>query len=278
MRKKRDMTRLITEWISEMEDTAATWNEELKDISGLGYIDLAAAVSGHSITEILEASETMKVAAVPITSGLGVIGSFAESVAAIVRAMGFDAFVTEATDVNGLYEAKVKDADIVFMADDDRYIALNMHTGAIGDNNIGTAAGYAEILRNMAGGLDDRPVAVLGYGIIGQLLAGNLAKAGARVGVYDKDPAKKELVDADGYLWLERDELKEYHFIADGTCEGEWLSLDDLAKDEEGKPDVIISTPGIPLSLDEEAKETMEGKYVNDMLEIGTAVMLGLAI
>lgn len=272
------MTRLITEWISEMEDTAADWSDRLREQTGLDYMGLASAVSGNSIEKLMKASENMKVAAVPITSGLGVIGSFAESIAAIVRAMGFDAFVTEATDVNGLYEAKVKDADIVFMADDDRYIALNMHTGAIGDNNIGTAAGYVELLRNMAGGLEDKPVAVLGYGIIGQLMAGNLAKAGARVAVYDKDENKKSRVDADGYLWIYHDELKEYHYMADGTCEGEWLELSDLAEKEKGEPDVMMAAPGIPLSLTDEAKAAMDGRYVHDMLEIGTVVMLGMAL
>lgn len=272
------MTRLITEWISDMEDTACNWNEQLKEMTGLGYIELAAQVSGHSVEEILEAADTMKVAAVPITSGLGVIGNFAESVAAITRAMGFDSFVTETADVNGLYEARVKDADIVFMADDDRYIALNLNKGKIGDNNIATAAGYAEILVNMAGGLEGSPVAVLGYGIIGQLLADNLAKAGAAVGVYDKDESKREAVENAGLKWLIGEDLRDYHYIADATNEGGWLTLGDLTAADDDSNDVLIAAPGIPLSLNEEAAGALRGRYVHDMLEIGTAAMIGFAL
>lgn len=266
------MTRLITEWISEMEETAKAWDGRLKEITGHGYVEIAAAVSGHSVEDVAEASETMTVAVTPITSGLGVIGNFSESVAAIVKAMGFRAFVTGTTDVDGMYEAKVRGADLVFAAEDNRYIALNFNNGKVSDNNIATAAGYAELLRKTAGNLNDKPAAVLGYGIVGQLLAGRLAEYGAKVNVYDRDRAKKELVDRDGYLWIERGKLSEYRYIADATCEGGWLSSRELAED------AFMAAPGIPLSLDEESREKMSCRYIHDMLEIGTAAMVGMAL
>ncbi|MGI6767279.1 MAG: 3-methylornithyl-N6-L-lysine dehydrogenase PylD [Lentihominibacter sp.] len=276
------MTRLITDWISDMEENAADWNEQLKDYTGMGYIELAAAVSGTDVSDILNASETIAVAAVPVTCGEGVIGNFAESVAAIVRAMGFKAFVTESTDVDGLYEAKVRDAGIVFMADDFRYVALNLINGKMSENNMATAYGYAEIMRNMAGArdggmtgaLNDKPVAVLGYGIVGQLMAERLASHGARVAVYEKDETKKAQVNSDGYLWINRKEIAEYNLVADATCEGGWLSADEL-HDESS---VLIAAPGIPLLLDEESANKLEGRYIHDMLEIGTAVMLGMVM
>ncbi len=42
--------------------------------------------------------------------------------------------------------------------------------------------------------------------------------------------------------------------------------------------DVRIAAPGLPLSLDDEAREALKGQYVHDLLEIGTAGMLGLVI
>lgn len=273
------MTRLISEWIMEMEETAADWNAALKRQIGLDFIDLAATAAKRSTEELKTAALTETVAVVPITSGLGTISSFAESVAAIVRTMGFRVFVTKCTDVNGIYEAYEKGAGIVFMADDDRYIALNRKKGSIGDNNIATAAGYVEALMSMAGlpqncnGIRDVQVAVLGYGVIGQLMAAYLTEKGALISVYDKDIKKKAAVENDGYRWIgSTEELKQYRYIADATSEGNWLSAD-LLHDE-----VCIAAPGVPLSLMEEARQKYEGRYIHDFLEIGTACMMGFAI
>lgn len=267
------MTRLTSDWISEMEDTAALWNNTLFNRIGIDYMKLAALVANRNEKEIRQTVGESQVAVVPITSGLGTITSFSESVAAIVKAMGANTFVTTATDVNGIYEAHTKGADIIYMADDDRYIALNVKNGKVGDNNIATAYGFTEILSKMAGGVDDKDVAVLGYGIIGQLMAENLAAKGAKVAVYDKDINKTEQVIRNGHLWIESIGcLKSYKYIADGTSEGEWLDEKMLADD------VLIAAPGIPLSLTAEARKKLEGQYIHDLLEIGTAGMLGLAI
>lgn len=270
------MTRLTSEWITDMEEKAAGWNDELRLRIGLDYIDLAAKFSGRSRKEILKASEVYKVAVIPVTSGLGTISSFSESVAAIVRAMGFDVIVTENTDVNGIYEAYVKGAEILFIADDDRYIAMNRKSGAVGDNNIATASGYAEILLSMAGlseGAKGAKVAVLGYGIIGQLIASYLTGKGAVVSIYEKDESRKKAVKAAGYGWMEdKSKLKEFKYIADATSEGGWLEAEYL------HDEAVIAAPGIPFSLTEEAKTKYAGRYIHDLLEIGTACMIGGAV
>ena len=267
------MTRLISEWIAEMEEKAAAWNEELITDFGAGYVEIASAVSGKSIVEINEAATEHKVAVIPITCGQGTIEFFSESVAAIVRAMGFDAFVTKASDVNGIYEAHTAGADIIFMADDDRYIALNLKNGKIGDNNIATGRGFAEMLSRLAGDLKEKETVVLGYGIIGKIMADYFSKKGAVITVFDKNNEKKEEVLKDGYKWMDDIEgIGKFRYVADGTSEGGWLSESMLSGD------ALIAAPGIPLSLDESSAEKLKGRYVHDLLEIGTAVMLGLAL
>ena len=270
------MTRLVSEWIMEMEESAADWNDVLKAHISMDFIDLAAKVSGRSRLELEQSSGREKVAVVPITSGLGTIGSFAQSVAAIVRAMGFQSFVTEKTDVDGLYEAYVKDAGFVFMADDDRYIALNRKKGVIGDNNIATASGYSEALLALAGfpdGARGKRIAVLGYGIIGRLMAAYLAGKGAVIYVYDKDLRVKTDAEDAGYRWIDdAEDLRNFKFIADATSEGDWLGVELLHEE------AVIAAPGIPLSLTEEAQTKYAGRYIHDLLEIGTAGMLGLAL
>lgn len=265
------MTRLKTEWITDIEKQAADWNRRLEQQTGLDYLELAARVSGNSRKSLEQAAKNCRIGVVPITSGLGTIDTFSQSVAAIVRAMGFETFVTGACDVDGIYEACRGGADILYMADDNRYLALNIQNGKTGDNNLATARGFAEILCSMAGDLKEQQTAVLGYGIIGQLMARDLAEKGAEIAVYDKDPAKEGQVLADGYRWISSAEaLKNFQYIADATSQGPWLEADML------HPDVILAAPGIPFSLSEAAKEALKGRYVHDLLEIGTASMLGL--
>lgn len=267
------MTRLITEWIYQMEETAQSWNDQLERNTGLGFAKIAETVGTHPLGSVSAAVQTHLVAVVPITSGLGTISSFSESVAAIVRTMGFDVFVTNATDINGIYEAHCAGADIVYMADDERYIALNLAKKKMGDNNIATAKAYVEVLDKMAGDLACREVAVLGYGIIGKLMAGFLKAKGATVDVYDRDQSKKTKVLADGFGWIsDRAELKKYKYIADGTSEGNWLEADLLS------PEVKIAAPGVPLSLTEDAQQVLQGRFIHDFLEIGTAAMMGLVL
>lgn len=271
------MTRLVTEWIRELEDTAADRDEELKALTGTGYIRLASLVSGVSEDVLAEASREYKVAVVPVTSGFGEIETFPQSVAAITSAMGFDTFVTEGTDVNGFYEAKCSGADIVYMADDDRYIAVNMRNGNIGENDISTGRGYAELMLQFAAARNKKPetgnTVVLGFGRIGKIMAGYLKEKGIIPAVYDKDKSKKESVLKQGFKWADSiAEIREYLYILDGTSEGSWLSTAVLSDD------VLISAPGIPLSLDDDGKQMLEGRYLHDMLETGTAVMLGYAL
>ncbi len=267
------MTRLITEWIAPMKYTASDWDKYLRRQTGMGYLELAARASGNSLKQMKEAAQEYQIAVIPITSGLGTIDSFSESVAAITREMGFQTFVTEDRDVNGIYEACRRGADILYMADDDRYLTLNIRNGKTGDNNVATAQGFSELLDQMGGGLEGKEIAVLGYGIIGQRMAQALGKKGARVSVYDKNEKKRQQAEADGYIWISHAaDLKQYPYLADATSEGSWLSSDML------HDQVYLAAPGIPLSLDEKAKESLQGRYVHDLLEIGTAVMLGLVV
>lgn len=267
------MTRLVTEWISEIENTAARRDEEMKNTLGFGYNELAEFTAGLPPGFVNRAAAVYRVTVVPITSGLGIINTFPESVAAIVRTMGFNAFVTDAADVDGLYEASTSGADIVYMADDDRYLAMNLRNSRIDDNNIATAGGFAEILCRRSGDPEGRRMVVLGYGIIGRLMAGYLNDKGAKVTVFDKYPAKLEAAAADGYPVTDKAEnLKTFRYIADGTDEGPWISSGVLADG------AFMVAPGIPFSLDDEAKSEMVGRYTHDLLEIGTAVMMGLAL
>lgn len=267
------MTRLKTEWISQIEESAVLWDQKLRNRTGMGYLELAAAVSGHSIEELRKQAKKTKVAAVPITCGEGTIDTFSESVAAVIAAMGAETFVTENTDVNGIYEAAVMGADILYMADEERYLALNVKSGRVGENNIATANGYVTLLEQMAGGLQGKETAVLGYGMVGRLMCAALKLKGAKVFVYDKCQFYQKDAETMDYTWIaDTAQLKDFTLIADATSEGGWLRSRFL------NDEVKIAAPGLPLSLDDETRGKLDGQYINDMLEIGTAAMFGMAI
>jgi pyrrolysine biosynthesis protein PylD len=66
----------------------------------------------------------------------------------------------------------------------------------------------------------------------------------------------------------EATEIADYRFIIDASAQGGWLKSDML------HPEALILTPGVPLSLDEEAHTTFKSQTLHDLLPIGVSVML----
>lgn len=251
-----------------MEEGCQRRDLELKEKTGLSLLELAAKAAGRSPDELRRLSGDVLVAAVPVTAGLGVIGQFAQSVAAIIRTAGFDCMVTEKTDVDGLYEAYSAGADLIFIADDDRFLAINTKAQKIGENNLATAAGYVAALEAMMNNkgikIQDAPVLILGYGPVGRYAEEILLTKGARVTVFDKDPFQGK-PNRPG-------DVIHFPYILEATPESAWIHKDMLS------PDVLIAAPGIPLGLDAEAAEFFNKQMVHDMLDIGTATMLAMAL
>ena len=115
---------------------------------------------------------------------MGIISGFSEAVCGILRYCSADAFVTGRCDVDGIYEALLKEADMIFTADDDRFLAFGAALHAVADNGICTGEGFAEaLLCSMR--MPDRRVLVLGASNVGQAAAQYLIKRGAAVDLYD---------------------------------------------------------------------------------------------
>ena len=286
------MTRLTDGFIGDMGKNLGVYDAELRAKTGMDLKTLAfCSVGGNVPPESVVKS--CKAAVVRISTGLGVIGTFAESVAAVIRHMGGSVSVPESCDVSGIHEAAAGGAKVLFMADDDRFIALNVKTGAVAENDIAVAAGYVTALSGMAGGLSGKEVTLLGFGRLGRRILGSLINKGAYVNVYDRDSGKT-LVLSDGMV-KESSEAESgdgicgeigYNgcegkakvlletprplsgLVVDATSEGNYLGINDLAAG------VRIAAPGIPLSLDGEAYEAHKKNIIHDPLEIGVAVML----
>lgn len=267
------MTRLKTEWITNIEREIQLYEEKLKSQVEMNLSELSAIACGLTSKAFKEKVRHHRVAVIPITAGQGVIGNFSESIAAILKIMGAHVSVTKGMNVNGIYEGLANGADILFMADDDRFIGINVKTGAVADNNIATALGYVTALEQLAGSLINKNVLVVGCGIIGQKAVRVLKEKTANIFVYDKDQEKARALNSEGvFILQDLKGIKEFKHIIDATNEGAWMNKQMLADD------VIIAAPGIPISLDKEAYNLLKDKVVHDYLQIGTAVMLGLVL
>ncbi len=259
------MTRLTEEMIEDIPRNAKERGERLQNVIGMDLKTLAFRAVGedpndHDLSQYLTAS-------VPITAGLGVIGGFSLSVSAILEGMGFRSFVTSKTDIDGIYEALEKEADIIFTADDLRYIAYNVRTGTYADNAFATAAGYVEALDGVAKGLKNKDVLVIGAGLVGTEAMRILTEKGANVHVTDilEEKAKKAALKFGAIATSDIDQAissSKYIFNASPAL----ISGDLISKG------AVISSPGLPYSFDAEGEDKSD-TIIHDPLDIGTAVM-----
>lgn len=269
-----NLTRLTEKDIIGLDQELVSYSRDLLKKTGMTLREIACFASGVREEEFLRAGEKLKVAVVPITAGLGIIGGFVHSVQDIIRFLGFETVITRGTDVDGFYQAAHQKADIVFMADDNRFIALNLHNGFIADNGIATGRGYVAALHGMSRGLKDKKVLVLGAGPVGRASLEFLQELGAQSAIYDTNTlATVDIKNQDG-VTIESDldqVLIRYPYLVDATPQGSFLALEKLHKN------IMVAAPGIPLGLTADTYAMIEERVIHDPLQIGVAVMLALA-
>ncbi len=209
-----------------------------------------------------------KVAAIPITTGIGIISGFSQTVASIVRYLGAEAFTTEGTDVAGLEEAYAKEAQIIFTADDNTFGAFNVQTGIFSDNGSATGRGFAAALE-LATNKIDQPVLVLGVGPVGQAAAQYLSEKAFEVYVYDINWYKAEQLKTrlPNIHVLTQWQNKAWPYIIDATTAGNFIPPEAVY---EG---AIIAAPGMPLGVPKETADRCR-QVIHNPLELGVAAML----
>ncbi|MGB4505232.1 MAG: 3-methylornithyl-N6-L-lysine dehydrogenase PylD [Syntrophaceticus sp.] len=269
------MTRLVKKDIEGIQRELELYDAELIEKTGLSLRQVACAAAGIPEKAVIERASANKAAVIPITVGEGIIPSFTTAVQSIIQYLGFQAVVTTATDVAGIAEGISYGANLLFMADDLQFIALNILTGTVVDNGETTGKGFAAALNGMAHGLKEKKVLVLGAGPVGISAVGFLMKLGAKAAVFDIDETKMEKFKDDTGVKVETDlkrALASYRFIIDATPQGGFIQLDDV------HPDTKIACPGMPLGLAPAAYPTLKGGLIHDPLQIGVAVMLIMAL
>lgn len=260
------MTRLTPEMINHVPYASSERDAELCRTIGTSLKGLALEAVGVRPEELV--LEDYLAAAVPVTSGQGATTGFTESVCAIVEHLGMRSMLTRRTDVAGLSDALAAKADIVFMADDEEFVALNVRSGRCADNTRSTALGYFTALRRAAGPLAGREVLLIGAGRVGTRAAELLEAERAVVTVVDVDASRAEALrrrhrDFRTCADLER-AVRNSALIFNASparIPGAWI--------QEG---AVVTSPGMPFSFDQEGLAKMR-TLVHDPLQIGVSVM-----
>ena len=258
------MTRLTPDLIEGVPDDTIDLDSKLMKMCGKTVKQIA--LEGAGVDHDVDFSK-VRVAVIPITSGMGVIGGFSQSVDAIVKRLGMQSYVTKGTDVNGFSQAINDGVDMIMMADDAMFVAYNVHAARSTNNSWGTAMGYAVALKNAAGGVEGKDVLVIGAGLVGTEAVQILKSWGANVSVTDiKFEKAKALEERFGVKALQDVEsaLSSHKYIlnaAPAIFPGRLIM--------EG---AVVSTPGVPHYFDEEGRKKAKA-IIHDPLEIGTAMM-----
>jgi pyrrolysine biosynthesis protein PylD len=266
------MTRLRSEDIEHIRHELKAYDQQLSNTTGKTLKGIAFCALGLADSEFEEIIKSNKVCVVPLTCGQGVIDGFAATVSEIISHLGFNSFVAENSDAAGIAEAFEKKSDIFLLADDNRFIAINVHTKYVSDNSEMTAKGFVAGLDLMVSGLKGKNVLVLGCGEVGSCAAKILVAMGVSVTVCDIDTQialtlQKNITDIQiDDNWRSRPE--KYPYIIDATPATELVGPSVIT------PDTYVTVPGVPCGLNSEAIEKLSNRYLHDTLQIGAATMV----
>jgi pyrrolysine biosynthesis protein PylD len=265
------MTRLTEDVIKDVPSKMPCLNHELEKRIGMDLKNFACYTMNMNADDV--DFKNYRVAVVPITSGKGIIGGFSLSVATAIKTLGMCPFITGACDVSGISEAFSSDADIIFMADDERFVALNTRTRSFSDNVWSTAKGYVTALRLAEGGLDGKRVLVIGAGRVGTEAVKLLRKEGASVEVTDILPEKAKALES------RYDCVKAIPDVALAIKNNRLILNASPGKIPGGliQQGAVISSPGVPYAFDEEGERRAK-VIIHDVLSLGVAVMAAASI
>ena len=254
------MTRLTEADVTALTAELAAVEDRLREATGLGLRDLALrTVTNDDRCVQLHGA---RAAAVPMSSGEGVIPGFSACVVATLQHLGCDAWMTTQPDVRGIQAAVAAGAQVVFLADDHRFIALNVAKGCSTDDDPATADGYVTALEAAAGGLEGREVLVLGLGPVGRAAARRLEARGAVVFVAEPDEERVEAARAVGLTFSVvplADGVARCDLVFDASPAADLIDVVDL------RPGTMAAVPGMPSAF-------------HEPLAIGVAVMAARAL
>ena len=271
------MTRLRTEDIKHIPQELKVYDQQLLDKTGNTLKGIASHAVDLPDNEFKEIVKSFEVCVIPLTCGQGVINRFCATVSGIISHLGFHSFAARHSDAAGIAEAFEKKSDIILLADDNRFVAINVHTKYVSDNIEMTAKGFVAGLDLMASGLKGKTVLVIGCGEVGCYTAKILVNMGVLVSVCDINPQlastlQKEIADVLKTIiqidnsW--HSASVKYQYIIDATPAVDLIDASVIT------PDTCVAAPGVPCGLSSEARKILSNRYLHDPLQIGVATMV----
>lgn len=274
------MTRLRQEDLTGINRSLDRYDEELVAKTGSDLQGIACGVAHLEPDRFQRSRDLVTIGIIPVSCGEGIIRGFSQAVLDIIKHIGFRGFITIHPDIAGLAEAVDQGADIVMMADDIRFIALNIRKRRIIDNAHATGIAYAHGLSLMAGGVEKKRVLLIGCGRVGRAAAVFLLASGAKVSLFDvvEDRSNQlscELNQMSGYVDIAKnlpDALLRTPLILQAASMDQGIDADTL------HPNACIAAPGLPLGLNRAARGKLGSRLLHDPLQIGVAAMVVLAL
>ncbi|MCD4720593.1 MAG: 3-methylornithyl-N6-L-lysine dehydrogenase PylD [Desulfobacula sp.] len=275
------MTRLKTSDISNISSRLQTYNRELLIKTGRTLLGIACHAYGKDEIRIKHRIKSFSIHVVPVTAGQGIITDFSETVTAILQFLGFNALVSDKPDTSGVALAFENKADAIMMADDHRFVGINLKTRSVADNSEATGRVFAAALDLMAKEIKDREVLVLGCGPVGESAARTLLSSGAQVALCDIYlPAARLLKErlclypGGNKIVIEEDvniALSSYRYIIEATPSADTIP-DELISDHT-QPLLLVAAPGVPLGISNNGCKILKDRLIYDKLELGVAAM-----
>ena len=271
------MTRLKTGDIRQIPSCLSAYERKLIAITGRSLLGIASYACGVDETEVMHQRKNFSIHVIPGTAGQGIITNFSETVCAILNFLGFNAQVSDQSDTSGLASAYERKANAIMMADDNRFVGINLKTRRVVDNVEMTGRVFAAVLDLMTGGVRDCPVLVMGCGPVGESAAEKLLHLGACVVLYDNHlntamRLKQRLSGHFKSLLIQVEEepisgFSRYPYILDATPSENTIP-DALISDH-----MFVAAPGVPLGVSKNGCKLLENRLIHDKLELGVAAM-----
>lgn len=271
------MTRLKESDIRHIPSGIEAYSRELQIKTGRTLLEIACHGCGKDEIQLKHRIPSFSIHVVPVTSGQGIISNFCETVTAILQFLGFDARVADKPDVSGIAHAFESKADAIMMADDHRFVGINLKTRSVADNSEETGRVFAAALDLLAKGIKDHDVLVMGCGPVGAAAARTLLSFNSRVALYDVlHPIARSLKErlcvlpATSRIRIEPDinrALTKYQYIIEATPAPNTIP-DELISDH-----MVVAAPGVPLGVSIKGCQILKNRLVHDKLELGVAAM-----
>lgn len=275
--RKNKMTRLKTNDITDIAANLDAYDTRLLSQTGRTLKGIACLTAGVGEGRLLKLQDRISVGVIPLSCGQGIISDFSETVASIIKHLGFSAFVAAASDVEAMVDACRREADILFMADERRFVAIDLQSRSVVDNADMTGRGFTTGLALMAGGLMGKNVFVIGCGEVGRAATESLLSLGADVAVYDVDTSSTRALarQTGNTIKIEPSldaALMHYDLLFDAS------PVVDIIGAEHIDEKTFVAAPGMPCGTTAAATEKLNRRLLHDPLRIGVACMLANAV